>query len=304
MKLLIKTTLFFAFFIIINITNAQSQNTNLTLGIIVPEISNDFNQVQIQKLESKITQIINNTVEVSVGYTNDIVIYPVISIEETSVVEGGLQNMTVATVDLTLFIKQISTNSIYNTMSKKIKGSGNNKMQAITNAFSQIKVTEEVYKQFIITSKAKILKYYADNCKTIILTANNLSAKQDYEQSLSLLQSIPTASTNCYNEAQKKSFEVYKKYQSILCSKNITTAKAAIATNNYENALQALEVIDPSSTCYPEVQKLIAQISSKVDKKEKQELDLEKQRINAIKEIGKAYYSNSIRIIKYSSILN
>ena len=134
--------------------------------------------------------------------------------------------------------------------------------------------------------------------------ANNLLAKQDYEQSLSLLQSIPNASTNCYNEAQKKSFEVYNKYQSILCSKNITTAKAAIAINNYENALQALEVIDPSSTCYIEVQKLIAQISSKVDKKQKQELDLEKQRINAIKEIGKAYYSNSIRIVKYNTILN
>jgi hypothetical protein len=189
-------------------------------------------------------------------------------------------------------------------MSKKIKGSGNNKIQAITNAFNQIKITDEVYKQFILTSKTKILKYYADNCKSIILTANNLSAKHDYEQSLSLLQSIPIASTNCYNEAQIKSFEVYKKYQSILCSKNITTAKAAIATNNYENALQALEVIDPSSSCYPEVQKLIAQISSKVEKKEKQELDLEKQRINAIKEIGKAYYSNSIRIVKYNMIVN
>ncbi len=304
MKLLKTLKLFLIFSMIANIVNAQSENTNLTLGIIIPEISNDFNQVQIQKLESKITQIINNSNEVSVGYTNDIVIYPVISIEETSVVEGGLQNMTVATIDLTFFIKQISTNTVYNTMSKKIKGSGNNKIQAITNAFNLIKVTDEVYKQFISSTKSKILKYYTENCKTIIQTATNLSAKQDYEQSLSLLQSIPIASINCYYEAQEKSLEVYKKYQTILCSKNITTAKSAIATNNYETALQALEVIDPSSTCYPEVQKLIVQISSKVAKKEKQELDLEKQRINAIKEIGKAYYSNSIRIIKYNMIVN
>jgi len=270
----------------------------------MPEVSNELSQEQIGKLTSKITQIINNSNEVTVGYTNDIVVYPIISIDETIVVEGGLQNITVTTIEFSLFIKQVSTNLIYNSISKKIKGSGNNKSQAITNAFSQIKPSEEFYRQFIVTSKSKILKYYTDNCKTIIKAADNLSAKQEYEQSISLLQSIPIASTDCYDEAQKKSVEVYKKYQSVLCSKNITKAKAAIAINDYENALEALNVIDPTSTCYSEVQKLISQISSKVNKKEEQELDLEKRRINAIKEIGKAYYSNTIRVVRYNVLAN
>lgn len=285
-------------------SKAQTENVTFTLGIVMPEPSNDFSPEQIQKLASKITQIINNSNEVTVGYTNDIVVYPIISVDETSVVEGGMQNITVTTIEFSLFVKQISTNLVYNSFSKKIKGSGNNKSQSITNAFSQIKASEETYKQFILISKSKILNYYNENCKTIIQTSNNLLAKQDYEQSISLLQSIPIASTNCYNEAQKKSLEVYKKYQSILCSRNLTKAKAAIATNNYDNALEALEIIDPASTCYPEVQKLITQISSKVDRKEKQELDLEKQRINAIKEIGKAYYSNSIRLIKCNILIH
>ncbi|MFZ6024136.1 MAG: hypothetical protein ACOYVG_06730 [Bacteroidota bacterium] len=304
MKIFTKIGLLLVFYFYISESKAQSQNVTFTLGIVMPEPSNEFTQEQIQKLTSKITQIINNSNEVTVGYTNDIVVYPIVSVNETSVVEGGIQNITVTTIDFSLFVKQISTNLVYNSFSKKIKGSGNNKSQSITNAISQIKASEEAYKQFILISKSKILNYYNENCQTIIQSSDNLLAKQDYEQSISLLQSIPIASTNCYSQAQKKSLEIYKKYQSLLCSKNITKAKAAIATNNYNNALEALEVIDPASTCYPDVQKLIAQISSKVDRKERQELDLEKRRINAIKEIGKAYYSNLIRLIKYNILVH
>lgn len=303
MNVIIKTGLLIALCFGMQVSNAQSTNATLTLGVVVPEPSEEFNQEQIQKLTSKITQIVNNSEEVTVGYTNDIVVYPVISINETGVVEGGLQNITVTTIDFSLFVKQISTNLVYNTFSKKLKGSGNNKAQAISNAFSQIKAADEAYKQFIIASKAKIFKYYAENCKAIIRNADNLSAKQDYEQSISLLQSIPIASTDCYNEAQKKSLVVYNKYQSILCSKNITKAKAAIAVNNYEDAFVALEMIDPASSCYPEVKKLIAQVSSKIERKEQQALDLEKQRMNAVKEIAKAYYSNSVRIVKYNVVV-
>jgi hypothetical protein len=299
------------------VSKAQSPAATLTLGIVLPEPSDELSQDQVQKLESKIIQIINNSNEVTVGYTNDIVVYPIISVNETGVVEGGLQNITVTTLDFALFVKQISTNLVYNSFSKKIKGSGNNKAQAISNAFSQINTNDAAYKQFIIASKEKILKYYAENCQAIIRNADNLSAKQQYEQSISLLQSIPNASA-CYNDAQKKSLEVYKKYQTILCSQNITKAKAAIAINNYKEAMAALGVIDPASSCYPEVKNLIAQVSSKIERKEqraadleeqrinatreKQQLaaDLETQRINAAREIAKAYYANSVRVVKYN----
>ena len=69
------------------------------------------------------------------------------------------------------------------------------------------------------------------------------------------------------------------------------------------NALETLEQIDPASSCYNEVEKLITEISQKVDRKEKQEFDLEKERINAVKEIGKAYYSNTIKLVQYNIIV-
>lgn len=289
---------------IVNIEIAKSQSPSFTLGLVMPDPSNEFNLEQIQKLESKITQIINNSNSVFIGYSNDIVVYPILSVEETQVVEGGMENLTVSKVEFSLFIKQISSNLVFNSFSKTLSGSGKTKFLSITNAINQIKTQDNNYQKFILESKDIILKYYTDNCESIIKHAETLSSKQEYEKSISLLQSIPEILSVCYTKAQSKSLEVYKKYQSVLCVQNITKAKAFIATNNYESAIEVLEIIDPTSSCYPEVKKLIDQIASRIDKREKQEFDLEVQRISSIKEIGKAYYSNTIRTIKYNVLVN
>lgn len=290
------------FFLLIA-SSIKAQNTDFTIGIIMPDASMNINQAQIQKVETKIAQIINNSNEAIVGYNNDFVVYPILSVEDISVVEGGMQNLTVATINFSLIVKQISSNLVYNSISKKLKGSGNNNALAISNAFSQIKSNDEIYSQFIKTAITKVLKYYTDNCKLLVQNADNAASRNEYEQALGILQSIPSSSATCYNEAQKKSIDIYKKYQKIICAKNINKAKAEIAVKNFSAALDALEVIDPTSSCGVEVKKLIAQISSKVDKKYIEELDLEKLRINAIKEIGKAYYSNRVSLVSYKVIV-
>lgn len=301
MKNYYKMLLFLQFLFFCSLTEAQT--TDFTIGIIMPDASGEITQSNILKIENKIAQIINNSNEAIIGYSNDFVVYPVVTMDDISVAEGGMQNITVATIDFSLYVKQVSSNLVYNTISRKLKGSGSNKAQAIANALNQIKANDDAYLQFIKVAKSKILKYYSDNCKSLIQKAENLSSKQEYEQALGILQAIPSNIANCYSEAQNKSIDIYKKYQTVLCTKNVNKAKAEIAVNNYAAALEALEMIDPTSNCASEVKKMIAQISSKVDKKDQQEYDLTKLRINAIKEIGKAYYANTIRLVSYNVIV-
>lgn len=156
MKLFIKGTLLIVFFAQLGSNKMPSQDSAFTFRIIMPEPSSDLNKVQIQQLESRITQIVNNSNEVVIGQTNDLVIYPQISIEG-SVEEGSL------TLELSLFVKQLNTNVVFNSISQKIKGNGDNKTAAISNAISQINIADESYKQFILTAKTKALKYYAGN---------------------------------------------------------------------------------------------------------------------------------------------
>lgn len=280
-----------------------AQNTDFTIGLILPEPSQKINEAQITKLESKLSNLINKSGVVTYGYNNDFVIFPIINIDDTSIVQGGLENITVTTIDLTLNIKQISSNKSFNIVSKKIKGSGKTEQLAITNGFSLIKVDDKDLITFISKGKENIFKYFNENCKSILTKAANLNAKQDYEQAISLLQSIPETGNSCYAESQKNALAYYKSYQSKLCKENLIKAKSEISIKNYENALSYLYMIDSGSSCYSEVEKLINQISDKVQKDENKEIDLEKRRINAIKEIAKTYYSNSVRLVKYNVIV-
>lgn len=293
----------FLLFSIILANLSFAQNTDFTLGLILPEPSQKINEAQITKLESKLSNLINKSGVVTYGYNNDFVIFPVINIDETSIVQGGMENITVTTIDLTLNIKQISSNKSFNIISKKIKGSGKTEQLAITNGFSLMKVTDKDLIDFIVKGKENIFKYFNENCSSIENKAKNLYIKQDFEQAISLLQSIPETGNNCFAKAQKNALVYYKGYQSKLCKENITKAKSEIATKNYENALNYLNMIDSSSGCYSEVEKLVNQISDKVEKAENRELDLEKRRIDAIKEIAKAYYSNTVRLVNYNVIV-
>jgi hypothetical protein len=277
-----------------------SQNLDFTLGLILPQPNQKLNEAQITKLESKLSNVINRSGVVSYGYNNDFVILPIVNVDDVSLIQGGLENLTIATIDLTLNIKQISSNKSFNIISKRIKGSGKTEQLAVTNAFSSIKVTDKDLIAFITDGKKSIYKYFNENCPQLISKASNLYAKQDFAQAISILQSIPETGNNCYAEAQKNALIYYKGYQSKLCKENITKAKSAIAVKNYEYALSYLTMIDGSSSCYPEVEKLINQISNKVDQNDKREVDLEIRRINAIKEIAKAYYSNLARSVNYT----
>lgn len=284
-----KTLLFFA--IVLGVNFSFSQTDDFTIGLLLPPPTQKINDAQIVKLESRLTVLINNSGVVKYGYSNDFVISPSVNVDDTSAVQGGLENITVTTIDLTLNLLQISSGKSFSAISKRIKGSGKTEQQAITNAFSSIKSNDKDLLDFISKGKESIYKYYKDNCVAIQNKAAQLYSKKDFEQAISLLQSIPQTGNSCYEEAQKNVMAYYNDYQSKLCSQNIIKAKSEIAISNYENALSYLNMIDESSSCYSEVEKLINQISDKISSREKKETDLEIRRLNAIKEIAKAYYS-------------
>jgi hypothetical protein len=64
-----------------------------------------------------------------------------------------MQNITVVTAELSLFIKQVDNNLLFSTISKSLKGSGSSKELAITNAISKITTNDPDFKTFIETGK-------------------------------------------------------------------------------------------------------------------------------------------------------
>lgn len=309
----ILTCLVFCSTLTLTFAQAAKDIGKIALSVIMPENVDGLDASQLSKLETKITQIVSASGLAASGYNNNFVIYPKFAIYDTEVVEGGMQNITVTTCEVSLFIKQTDNNVLFSTTSRQVKGSGSNKITSITNAISKIPTKDAQFQTFIQTGKEKIIQYYETKCSDIVSKSETLVKMQNFEEALGLLQTVPEEVT-CYQTIQEKSIEAYKAYQNQKCITQIQEAKTVLAANNYSGALELLSKIDPSSNCFAESQTLIKSAETKIDAEEKKQWDfkmkmyndnvaLEKHRINAIKEIASAYYKSRPTTVSYNYII-
>lgn len=301
-----------AIMILLTFSNVMAQPYSdfgkIALSVIMPENSIDFD-FDIGKMENKITQIVASSGLAANGYNNNFVIYPKFSLNETNVIETGMQNITIVNCELSLFIKQLDNNIIFSSVAKTFKGSGKNEKIAINNAISKISPSDKEFKVFMETGKARIIAFYEQNCSDIISKSQSLAEMNDYDQSLALLLSVPQE-VACFLNSQEKSIEIYKLYQNKICLLQLQNAKGKLGSNDYEAALNILSQIEPTTACFNESNKLTSDIALKVDKEDKREwdfkirrykdtVDIEKQRIRAIKSIAEAYYRRKPSTVNY-----
>jgi tetratricopeptide (TPR) repeat protein len=290
----------------------------IALSVIMPDNVEGLNDSQLSKLETKITQIVTSSGIATSGYNNNFVIYPKFSIIESNIIEGGIQNITVVTAEINLFIKQVDNNLLFSSISKSLKGSGSSKVLAISNAISKIMSGDQEYKTFIFVGKSKIIQYYESKCTDIRITADSYIKMQQYEKAMGLLMSVPeeisSNESNCYIEIQEKAIEAYKAFQTQSCSVLIQKAITALAANDYAGALNILSDIDPSTSCFNEALKIAEVAEKKVNEEEKQQWDfqmkqyndakrLEEQRIQTIKEIAASYYKSQPTSVTYNYVV-
>lgn len=295
--------------ILSQIVKAQSISEigKISLSVIMPENVDGLDVSQLSRLETKIIQIVTNSGIGASGKNTNFVIYPKFAVYENSVEESGMQNIAVVKSELSLFIKQVENNLLFSSVSKTISGSGSSKLTAIANAISKIDINDNDFKTFVATGKGKIIKYYESKCSDIITKSESLVKKEDFEQVLGLLMSVPEE-VACYNKVQDKSIEVYKAYQNQKCKTFINDVNISVTNNDYSKALETLNLIDPSSTCFKEAQAIIKKIEGKIDVEQKRQLTLqmkvyndqvalEKRRINAVKDIAIIYYKTRPSIL-------
>ena len=184
--------IYFALIILALSLPSFGQTTNdvgkIALSVVMPENVDGLDISQLSKLQTKISQIVTVSGLASSGYNNNFVVYPKFAIYESNIVEGGMQNITVVTAELSLFIKQVDNNLLFSTISKPLKGSGSSKELAISNAISKITTNDPDFKTFIETGKLKIIAYYETKCVDIIKKSDSYVKMQQYEQAVKNLE--------------------------------------------------------------------------------------------------------------------
>lgn len=290
---------------------AQNANADVYIGVVCPEQMDDLSTATLQRLRHKIEQIAtaNGVTTYSDG---TFILYPAFDLFDVRTVESGMKNIIVAKAEMTLCVMQVSTGMKVNSVSTSLSGSGFNKSEAVANAISKIDTQSPVYAKFLSESRTRVYSYYETNCSKLIQKAKALAVQQQYEAALAELACFP-ASLPSYAQVVSVMMDIYKRYQNIRCERLIREAQGCIALKDYSSAVEYLVQIDPESRCNSECTRLLDSIKQQVDKEASEAIerkfrifdtlvDLEKQRISAIRDIAKTYYSNQ-PTIQYTQIV-
>jgi thioredoxin-like negative regulator of GroEL len=157
------------------------------------------------------------------------------------------------------------------------------------------------------------VEYYNTNCDRILSQASALNSAGDLEKALGVLSNVPEE-VPCYERIKAKAIEVYKAYVNQLCKQQLNEANSLIAKQDYNGALKVLASIDPSSSCNQDAKTAISKVEGKVSEQQRQDykermerynnsVELEKERIRAVRDIATAYYNRTQPTYNYLMII-
>lgn len=206
---------------------------------------------------------------------------------------GEAHMVKVVKVNLALTIQDLDNEIQFNRFSATFLGTADDVPQAITKALNQLKASDPKLKSFFTEGEKNIRAFYQTNCNKIIKSAVLNIERKQYNKAFALLKYVPEE-LGCYPEVEKLMTRIYTSTKEINCSEMLHKAKMAHARQDFSEALEFLNVIDPNAKCYPEASKLLAEVGASINKevKDKQAMarlefekksDLEKVKILAHK---------------------
>lgn len=202
-------------------------------------------------------------------------------------------------LEMTFYIADYYDQKVYSSTSMEIKAIGTNDTKAYINGIKNINVNNKELASFMDEGKKKIIAYYNARCAQIMKIAQTKADQKQYEAALYDLVSVPEV-CDCYDEVLALSQKIYQQYIDNLCQINLAKARAAWAahqnSSGAEDAGQYLSQILPDASCYGDAMALYTEIKAKVlddwkfeMKIYQDQVDLEKQRIEAMRQVGIAY---------------
>ncbi len=281
---------------------AQKQLTapesTLALSVLVEEPVEPAPLASKQMLEQKLNNLLTQNGIASMDYLGQFFI-TARALPTSKDILAGPPTKISETMEVAFYIADYYNQLVFATTSATVKGIGETESKCYMNALKQIKLNTPEMKAFVAEGKKKIIEYYNTQADKMIEKARALAKMKEYEQAMWIVSTIPSECDK-YNEALKTGMDIYQQYTDHMCNVNLAEARAVWASE--QNAIGAaaageyLSKIYPEAKCYGEAMDLYKEIKGKVLDDWKFEMkvyqdgvDLESQRINAMREIGVAF---------------
>lgn len=227
-----------------------------------------------------------------------IAIVPEVSILDEQLVEGGMRNIRTTEISITVSVRNIITNTVFNTLTITSKGEGYSKQESLRSAIK--KINEQKYGNFAQVTRQKVADYYSSNSANLIKKANTLSAQQQYGEAIALLTTFPESLAD-YSQVSTALQKIYQQYLTQNCEEIMMMAQAEYAKRNFDKAADLAASVDPSCSCFNSAKSLLSSIKKDNDKVYQNEIEnqREEQRsreriatatINAARDVAVAYF--------------
>jgi hypothetical protein len=183
--------------------------------------------------------------------------------------------MIAQNVDVTLYIGDAITNTIFSNVTLSLKGVGTNENKAFIEAFKAINSNNKEVIEFLEAGKNKIINYYSTNCDFIIKDAQTLVNQQKYDEAIYKLSLVPEVCQDCYFKSLDYLSLVYQQKIDAECKLKLNEAKVTWASaqnsSGAEKAGDILSTINPLASCQPEINNFIKSIEAKLKADEKEQ---------------------------------
>lgn len=277
-----------------------AQTEYLPISVVVGDMLEPFPANAKVQVENKLHQLLTRQGISAMGSTQFAI--TAIAVPQNKEVLAGPPTQYVETMELTLYIVDLSNEVVFASESQTLKGVGTTDAKSYLDALKKINLQGDKMAQFVAQGKTKIIAYYDNQAPVILAQAKTKARMREYEEAMWLAASIP-AQCQYYEEAQQVLLSCYQMYIDYDCQVALAEAKNIwAAEQNAEGARKAgeqLKRIMPDASCYGDAQALYKEIKSKVlddwkfeMKIYQDQIDLEKQRIEAARAIGVAYGSH------------
>ncbi len=201
---------------------------------------------------------------------------------------------------VTLYIADVYHQKLFSSTYLELCGVGVNETKASINAVRQLNADNAKVSSFLTGAKQQIVSYYDSQLPNIIKDAKAKASMKNYGEALAMLAVVPTC-CNGYDTAMDEALRIYYLYRDAYSQAQLNRARALWAANPTQagsaEVVEILASIDPDAKCYDDAMRLLEQVAKVVKtdidyetkKKYEDAVELEKLRIQAITEIGKAY---------------
>lgn len=273
----------------------------IPMMVLVPQQVDTLAPMAQTKLESKMRQVVTlNGMDGGALFSPFCIVANLV--EGSKEVTSGLRPLVTITTELELFVGNNYTGEKFSSTAITLNGAGRNESKAYGSAFGGITTGNSQIQKFLSDAKLKISRYYETQIPNIINQARGFAIRQEYEEALCLLTSVPTC-CNGYSEVEKCMLDIFQQYVDYDCTVKVNKARSIWnATQNQEGASLAgvyLAAINPASSCWEEALALAETIRQRIgDEWEfakeitRESIRLEEARIEAIRAIGVAFGQN------------